>query len=162
MFESKYERMIMTAIVVGIVGLLGFSEYYCFRYEKKEKPKEIPVSKTEVAEVETFKNIQVSSKAHEDLEKMSKSAGRDHIELVLQKGYIENGTEEERSGLLVSFGSKDTNKNQKIYEWLEAQAYKYGFIKRYENKKSVYRYTGRVEAKTIKENGLSFETYLKN
>ncbi|MBS7021297.1 MAG: hypothetical protein KH135_05515 [Firmicutes bacterium] len=162
MFNAKYERIIMTTIIVGIVGLLGFSEYYCFQDEKKEKPQETPVSKVESVELEPFKNIQISSKAHEDLEKMSKSAGRDHIELLLKKGYVFDGSEEEKSGLLITFGSKDAEKNQEIYDWLEKQAYKYGFVKRYESNRSIYRYTGREEAKTIVENGLSFETYLKN
>ena len=93
---------------------------------------------------------------------MSKSAGRDHIELLLKKGYVFDGSEEEKSGLLITFGSKDAEKNQEIYDWLEKQAYKYGFVKRYESNRSIYRYTGREEAKTIVENGLSFETYLKN
>ncbi len=72
---------------------------------------------------------------------------------------------EHHTGLSIDFeGDKE------LYNWLESNAYKYGFILRYpKDKKSItkyeynkihYRYVGKSPAKEIRKNNLCLEEYL--
>ena len=67
----------------------------------------------------------------------------------------------------------DTDKcsSEKVYQWLDENAYKYGFVKRYpEDKTDItgisnepwqYRYVGTTVAKIMKEENLCLEEYLE-
>ncbi len=80
-------------------------------------------------------------------------------------------TSEHQLGIAVDINadfSRDTNEN--VYAWLDKNAYKYGFIKRYpENKTELtgigyepwhYRYVGKTVAGEIYSRGLCLEEYL--
>lgn len=82
------------------------------------------------------------------------------------------GTSEHQLGLSVDINA-DTTKcsSEKVYQWLDKNAWKYGFIKRYPSDKTDitgisnepwhYRYVGKDAAKTMKEENLCLEEYLK-
>lgn len=83
------------------------------------------------------------------------------------------GTSEHELGLSVDINA-DTQKcsSDAVYQWLNDNAYKYGFIKRYPSDKTDitgisnepwhYRYVGKEAAQTMKEQKLCLEEYLKN
>ena len=80
-------------------------------------------------------------------------------------------TSEHQLGLSVDINA-DTDKcsSEKVYQWLDENAYKYGFVKRYpEDKTDItgisnepwhYRYVGTTVAKIMKEENLCLEEYL--
>ena len=82
------------------------------------------------------------------------------------------GTSEHELGLSVDINA-DTRKcsSDAVYEWLNVNAYKYGFIQRYpadkinitgiDNEPWHYRYVGKQAAKEMKEKNLCLEEYLK-
>ena len=82
-------------------------------------------------------------------------------------------TSEHKLGLSVDINA-DTDKcsSEKVYQWLDENAYKYGFVKRYpEDKTDItgisnepwhYRYVGTTVAKIMKEENLCLEEYLEN
>lgn len=83
------------------------------------------------------------------------------------------GTSEHQLGLSVDINADQTKcSSEKVYSWLDNNAYKYGFIKRYPSSKSYitginnepwhYRYVGKESAATIKNQNLCLEEYLKN
>ena len=65
----------------------------------------------------------------------------------------------------------DKCSSEKVYQWLDENAYKYGFVKRYpEDKTDItgisnepwhYRYVGTTVAKIMKEENLCLEEYLE-
>ena len=81
-------------------------------------------------------------------------------------------TSEHQLGLSVDINA-DTDKcsSEKVYQWLDENAYKYGFVKRYpEDKMDItgisnepwhYRYVGTTVAKIMKEENLCLEEYLE-
>ena len=81
-------------------------------------------------------------------------------------------TSEHQLGLSVDINA-DTDKcsSEKVYQWLDENAYKYGFVKRYpedktditgiSNKPWHYRYVGTTVAKIMKEENLCLEEYLE-
>lgn len=92
------------------------------------------------------------------------------------QGYVDKyvakpGFSEHQTGLCYDIGSRSVNvfANSKEYEWMQNNAYKYGFIerftKRYENITGFrmepwhYRYVGKDIAKYIHDNNISFEEY---
>lgn len=82
------------------------------------------------------------------------------------------GTSEHQLGISVDINA-DTSKcsSDTVYTWLDENAYKYGFIKRYPSHKTDitgvndepwhYRYVGKKAAKEIKEKGLCLEEYVE-
>ena len=91
----------------------------------------------------------------------------------LAKTYVaEPGTSEHELGLSVDINSESSGASQDaVYEWLDENAYKYGFIKRYpadktditgiDNEPWHYRYVCYEAAKEMKEQNLCLEEYLK-
>ena len=82
------------------------------------------------------------------------------------------GTSEHQLGLSVDINANQTKcSSEKVYSWLDNNAYKYGFIKRYPSNKSYitrihnepwhYRYVGKEAAATMKNQNLCLEEYLK-
>ena len=81
-------------------------------------------------------------------------------------------TSEHQLGLSVDINA-DTSKcsSETVYTWLEENAYKYGFIKRYPTEKVEitginnepwhYRYVGEQVAGEMKANGLCLEEYIE-
>lgn len=81
-------------------------------------------------------------------------------------------TSEHQLGLSVDINA-DTDKcsSEKVYQWLDENAYKYGFVKRYpEDKTDItgisnepwhYRYVGTTVAKIMKEENLCLEECLE-
>ncbi|MBR4759442.1 MAG: M15 family metallopeptidase [Lachnospiraceae bacterium] len=83
------------------------------------------------------------------------------------------GTSEHELGLAVDINADGQQSvNDEVYQWLAENAWKYGFILRYPVEKSEitgidyepwhYRYVGKEAAKTIYEEGLILEEYLKD
>lgn len=83
------------------------------------------------------------------------------------------GTSEHQLGLSIDINADQTKcSSEKVYSWLDNNAYKYGFIKRYPSNKSYitgihnepwhYRYVGKEAAATMKNQNLCLEEYLKN
>ena len=80
------------------------------------------------------------------------------------------GTSEHQLGLSVDINA-DTSKcsSDAVYQWLDENAYKYGFVKRYpEDKTDItsinnepwhYRYVGKDAARTMKQENLCLEEY---
>ena len=91
----------------------------------------------------------------------------------LAKTYVaEPGTSEHELGLSVDINAESSGSSQDaVYEWLDENAYKYGFIKRYpadktditgiDNEPWHYRYVGYEAAKEMKEQNLCLEEYLQ-
>ncbi len=89
---------------------------------------------------------------------------RESLKIVAAPGYSEHET-----GLAIDFSSLDPEENRAMWAWLNNNAYKYGFIRRYPpDKVSItgisyeawhYRYVGREVAKIIYENDICFEEY---
>lgn len=82
------------------------------------------------------------------------------------------GTSEHQLGLSIDINADQTKcSSEKVYSWLDNNAYKYGFIKRYPSNKSYitgihnepwhYRYVGKEAAATMKNQNLCLEEYLK-
>lgn len=82
------------------------------------------------------------------------------------------GTSEHELGLAVDINADlSKSENEKVYEWLAENAWKYGFIQRYpEHKADItgieyepwhYRYVGKEAAKDIYKKGICLEEYLK-
>lgn len=81
------------------------------------------------------------------------------------------GHSEHQTGLAFDLGSATENvfRDSKEYEWMQENAYKYGFIMRFYKKGEVitgfksepwhYRYVGKEIAKYIHENNITFEEY---
>ena len=81
-------------------------------------------------------------------------------------------TSEHQLGLSVDINANtDKCSSEKVYQWLDENAYKYGFVKRYpEDKTDItgisnepwhYRYVGKTVAKIMKEENLCLEEYLE-
>ena len=82
------------------------------------------------------------------------------------------GTSEHQLGLSVDINADQTKcSSEKVYSWLDHNAYKYGFIKRYpENKIEItgennepwhYRYVGVDAALEMQKKGLCLEEYIE-
>ena len=93
--------------------------------------------------------------------------GQNYVDKYVAKpGYSEHQT-----GLAFDIGSRNANvfANSKEYVWMQENAYKYGFIRRFTKKKEFltgfreepwhYRYVGEEIAKIIHEENISFEEY---
>ncbi len=88
------------------------------------------------------------------------------LNLVYYPGYSEQQT-----GLIIVFKKEDINKHNEMLLWLDNNAYKYGFIKRYpEDKENItnvkaknnyYRFVGIENAKIMYDNNLCLEEYVK-
>lgn len=109
----------------------------------------------------------------------------DKIAALKKKGYSDSkakkeakkwvapvGTSEHELGISVDINAdSDKSENDEVYNWLAANAYKYGFIRRYppdkvkitgiDNEPWHYRYVGEAAAKEIYEKGECLEEYLK-
>ena len=81
------------------------------------------------------------------------------------------GYSEHETGLAIDFSNEGHyDENEKMWEWLKNNAYKYGFILRYpEDKYEItkidyepwhYRYVGKKSAKEISNKNLTLEEYL--
>ncbi len=80
------------------------------------------------------------------------------------------GRSEHETGLAVDINASNDSSSDDVYAWLDENAYKYGFIKRYPEDKSDitginyepwhYRYVGKKAAAEMKEMNLCLEEYL--
>lgn len=89
----------------------------------------------------------------------------------MAKQYVaEPGTSEHELGICVDINAEKDEDTDALYEWLDNNAYKYGFIKRYpENKSDItginnepwhYRYVGKQAAAQMKQKDMCLEEYL--
>lgn len=123
-----------------------------------------------------YDKIMVSSKIKNNLDLMMEDSCHDLVCLSIMNGYLENSDRvsgklekesnslqmEHRSGLAVDFYQENQErKNIKMYEWLEKNAYRYGFVLQDEKCPWHYRFVGIKHAKIMNENNLSFQEYLK-
>ncbi|WP_241677013.1 M15 family metallopeptidase [Bifidobacterium jacchi] len=82
------------------------------------------------------------------------------------------GTSEHELGLAIdvnAVGASEADANQRVYDWLAANAWRYGFILRYPDGKNDvtgvlfepwhYRYVGAEAARTIHDEGVTLEEY---
>ncbi len=94
-------------------------------------------------------------------------------EKLTKSSVAEPGYSEHETGLAIDFSkSGNYTKNNKMWSWLNKNAYKFGFILRYpENKTNItkveyepwhYRYVGNELAKEIYESNLTLEEYYQN
>lgn len=96
-----------------------------------------------------------------------KAYGQSYVDKYVAKA----GFSEHQTGLAFDIGSRSSNvfQNSKEYTWMEENAYKYGFIRRFTKKYEFitgfrnepwhFRYVGEKNAKKIYEKGMSFEEY---
>lgn len=106
-------------------------------------------------------------------EYMNQGFSRKEAEKAAEEYVALPGTSEHQLGLSVDINA-DTQKcsSDAVYEWLNENAWKYGFIKRYPSDKTDitgisnepwhYRYVGKDAAKAMKEQNLCLEEYLGN
>ncbi len=88
-----------------------------------------------------------------------------------EKWVAEPGTSEHETGLAVDINPDREKSGDEVYEWLNKNAHKYGFIKRYpEDKTEItgisnepwhYRYVGEKAAKEMKKKNLCLEEYIE-
>ncbi|MBQ3136785.1 MAG: M15 family metallopeptidase [Clostridia bacterium] len=88
-----------------------------------------------------------------------------------EKWVAEPGTSEHETGLAVDINPDREKSGNEVYKWLEKNAHKYGFIKRYPEEKTEitgiadeswhYRYVGEKAAKVMKEKNLCLEEYIE-
>ena len=88
-----------------------------------------------------------------------------------EKWVAEPGTSEHETGLAVDINPDREKSGDEVYGWLNKNAHKYGFIKRYpEDKTEItgisnepwhYRYVGEKAAKEMKEKSLCLEEYIE-
>lgn len=82
------------------------------------------------------------------------------------------GTSEHQLGLSVDINADTTkSSSDEVYQWLDENAYKYGFVKRYPSDKTDitginnepwhYRYVGKEAAEIIKKENLCLEEYVE-
>ncbi len=82
------------------------------------------------------------------------------------------GTSEHELGLSVDINADTTrSSSDAVYQWLDENAYRYGFVKRYPSDKTEitgisnepwhYRYVGKDAARIMKEKNLCLEEYLE-
>lgn len=210
------EVAITIGIIITVIGLLIFSEisFYGNGKQKKHKKdkdeivfvnKEKELSKENKPNIIAFRNSKIDTSVKEELDAMMKSAGRDFVQLIIEKGYVSKEEQalayqntinrlidegntyadalkkveleiakpnysEHQTGLAIDFGYElDKSVEQKMWNWLEVHAYKYGFVKRYPSDKEKvtgyptnkkhYRYVGKdIAAKMVEEN-LCLEEY---
>ena len=162
-------KLMILGILLSILGGLSYMEYRNYQ----DKVEDAPILSSE--EMVSFRNVEVKEDVLKSLTNMCKSAGRDHVELKIRYGYL---TDEEESqlmiegeefdtGMQVDFYSKIEGRNELMWQWLEENAHKYGFILRYPEGKealtghtanrSTYRYVGVNVATTMKEQNLCLE-----
>lgn len=91
----------------------------------------------------------------------------------LAEGYVSiPGTSEHQLGLAVDINADTSaSSSDEVYAWLDASAYRYGFIKRYPSDKTEitgvnnepwhYRYVGKEAAQEMKKNNLCLEEYVE-
>lgn len=96
-----------------------------------------------------------------------KAYGQSYVDKYVAKA----GFSEHQTGLAFDIGSRSSSvfQNSKEYTWMEENAYKYGFIRRFTKKYEFitgfrnepwhFRYVGEKNAKKIYEKGMSFEEY---
>ena len=96
-----------------------------------------------------------------------KAYGQSYVDKYVAKA----GFSEHQTGLSFDIGSRTANvfQNSKEYTWMEENAYKYGFIRRFTKKYELitgfrnepwhFRYVGEKIAKEIHEKGMSYEEY---
>lgn len=88
-----------------------------------------------------------------------------------EKWVAVHGTSEHQLGLAVDINADGVHSaGNEVYNWLDINAYRYGFIKRYpEDKTNItgisnepwhYRYVGKEAAKEIRDQGVCLEEYL--
>ena len=96
---------------------------------------------------------------------------RDYGQSYVDKFVAKPGYSEHQTGLALDIGSRKSNifLSSREYQWMQENAYKYGFIyrfsKKYENITGFrseawhYRYVGKKIAKYIYENDITLEEY---
>ncbi|MBQ7117902.1 MAG: M15 family metallopeptidase [Clostridia bacterium] len=96
---------------------------------------------------------------------------RKEAKRLTEKWVAEPGMSEHESGLAVDINPDREKSGDEVYEWLNINAHRYGFIKRYpEDKTDItgisnepwhYRYVGEKAAKVMKEKNLCLEEYIE-
>ena len=90
----------------------------------------------------------------------------------LAKQYVAvPGTSEHELGICVDINATGDSSSDAVYAWLDKNAYKYGFIKRYPQNKSTitgisyepwhYRYVGKIAASEMYKSGMCLEEYMQ-
>lgn len=158
------------------------------------EPKDLMTIPSEYASEEGLQSSRIAFNAYKEMSNKAKSEGyeiiinsayrsyNDQVEIGnfylkwYGQGYVDKyvakpGYSEHQTGLCYDIGSKSVNvfANSKEYQWMQDNAYKYGFIerftKRYEGITGFrmepwhYRYVGKDIAKYIHDNNISFEEY---
>ena len=158
------------------------------------EPKDLMTIPSEYASEEGLQSSRLAFNAYKEMSNKAKSEGyeiiinsayrsyNDQVEIGnfylkwYGQGYVDKyvakpGYSEHQTGLCYDIGSKSVNvfANSKEYQWMQDNAYKYGFIerftKRYEGITGFrmepwhYRYVGKDIAKYIHDNNISFEEY---
>lgn len=144
--------------------------------------------------------MKLRKEAKEALDKLVESAKKDNMDIYVQSSYrsydyqvklynnyqakdgkeaadkysARPGYSEHQTGLSIDIGTKKVSfnnfENTEEYNWMQANAYRYGFILRFpKNKEAItgyiyeswhYRYVGKKIAKRIHDNKLSLEEYI--
>ena len=103
---------------------------------------------------------------------MDQGNSREDAEALAKQYVAEPGTSEHELGISVDINANNNiSSDDAVYGWLDENAYKYGFIKRYPSDKTDitginnepwhYRFVGQEAAKEMKETGMCLEEYLE-
>lgn len=115
--------------------------------------------------------INSSYRSYKDQEELSQTYRKLYGDSYVERNLPKLGFSEHQTGLSFDIGSRNSDvfAESDEYEWVEDNAYKYGFIQRFKKKDEAvtgfraepwhYRYVGKKIAKYIYENNISFEEY---
>lgn len=168
MRKEKIGKIGFLLIIFCFICFLVYQEYRGYEEKFESKQNEI-----EEKDIVTFKNVSIHKDVLSALTKMSKSAGRDLVELTIRYGYLkEDETKELKEncylefvkGYSVEFYSKNQEHFSKMNTWLEENAYKYGFViysPKEESGHLIYTYVGVETAKVIQEENLCYKEYIE-
>ena len=168
MLVNKYNALSSTFVPNDLVK---FSEEYCKGTCPEAYSKAVEAFSDMAKAIKTEKGLSIYANSayrsyayqEETYNSLTKQYGQNYN--VAKPGYSEHQT-----GLAVdiSSGSSKTFKGSQEEKWLNDNSYKYGFIKRYDSKKTTitgydepwhYRYVGKDIAKDIYEKKITFDEY---
>lgn len=156
MRKEMFAKLGLLLILFCLICFLVYQEYQ--GYQNLFGSNSVDFKTEELAE---FKNVKVHKNILSQITRMSKSAGRDLVELTIRYGYLDDLAILElkescykgfSKGYSLEFASNNVEHKEKMRAWLEENAYKYGFVSEVSVNSShlIYTYVG-VEQAEIKE-----------
>lgn len=181
LFTSILLLVIMVFVIILLISNLLKQERKDYELLSKEEAlilvdENHPLPDNYYTKLLTYDHELISEKMKLNLDKMMKESCHQLVCLFLKEGYIDDAEMfssilkeesvglqmEHKSGLAVDFYQENQEKkNQKMWNWLQENADRYGFILEDASAPWHYRFVGIEHAKKMKEKNLTLEDYLK-